>query len=41
MTKLRVLALSFPDFTDISNIMLGMTGKRSGEKLNFIEFYGI
>jgi hypothetical protein len=41
MTKLRVLVLSVPDSTDISNIMLGMTGKKSGEKENYIKFYGI
>jgi hypothetical protein len=41
MTKLRVLVLSFLDFTDISNIMLGMTGKKSGEKEIYINFYGI
>jgi hypothetical protein len=38
MTKLRVLVLSFPDFTDISNIKLGMTGKKSGEKEKYINF---
>ncbi len=39
MTKLRVLWLSFPDFTDISNIMLGMTGKKSGEKEIYIYIF--